>query len=453
MIPRVIATIEIRIIGLEKEFSFPLMIFLAKNNSNFKNSIPLVSSKSMNLKSQINTSLFLKIIIGIVLLSPISCKAKLEETIEVVSTEVSEDVFLGIDLTEKYIPLIKGKKVGLVSNHTSILNQVHLVDTLLSLHIDVVKVFSPEHGFRGDADAGEKVNNQVDKRTGLPIFSLYGKNKKPSAEQLKGIEVLVFDIQDVGARFYTYISTLHYVMEAAAENGIPVIVLDRPNPNGHYVDGPILEKEFQSFVGMHPIPIVHGMTIGEYAKMINGEGWLKNKVKCDLTVIACENYNHNMEYSIAISPSPNLPNMASIYNYPSICFFEGTSISVGRGTDKPFQQIGHPDFKVYSYTFTPKPSYGSKNPKLNGQNCFGKDISSEQRVRQINLNYLLKFYSQFENKDEFFTNFFNLLAGNSKLKSQIKSGKTEEEIRASWVEGLHAFKVIRAKYLLYPDFE
>jgi uncharacterized protein YbbC (DUF1343 family) len=449
----VIATIEIRIIGLEKVFSFPFMIFLAKNNSKFKNGMPLVSNKSMKLTNHFIHRIGFKLLILAILFSSNSCIAKEKGNVSSGQAKsVIKEMKLGVELTQKYLPLITNKKVAVVSNHTSILNGLHLVDTLLSLNIDVVKVFSPEHGFRGKADAGEKVKSQKDKKTGLPIISLYGKNKKPSNIQLEGVDVLVFDIQDVGARFYTYISTLHYVMEAAAENGILVIVLDRPNPNGHYVDGPILEKEFKSFVGMHPIPVVHGMTIGEYSNMINGELWLRNRVICDLTVIKCENYSHKMVYDIPISPSPNLPNISSIYNYPSICFFEGTIISVGRGTDLPFQQIGHPNFKMYSYQFTPKPSFGAKSPKLNGQKCLGINLEEEKRINQLELKYLIDFYNHFPEKDKFFTNFFNLLAGNSKLKKQIQNNLTIEEIRKSWKVGLDEFKLTREKYLLYPDF-
>jgi uncharacterized protein YbbC (DUF1343 family) len=416
--------------------------------------MPLVSSKSMKLTIHSIHQHVFKLFIAFIIFFSTSCEVNgIDNKSKALMTESVKDISLGIEITDKYLPLLKGKKVALVSNHTSIINGVHLVDTLLSLSVDVVKVFSPEHGFRGTADAGERVESQIDRKTKLPIVSLYGSNKKPSEKQLEGVDVLLFDIQDVGARFYTYISTLHYVMEAGAEKGIPVIVLDRPNPNGHYVDGPILEKRYKSFVGMHPIPIVHGMTIGEYAKMINGESWLKNGVKCNLTVISCENYSHKMVYDLPISPSPNLPNLSSIYNYPSICFFEGTIVSVGRGTDKPFQQIGHPKLNMYSYSFTPKPSYGAKNPKLNGQNCFGENLGEVMKVNQLELKYLIEFYDQMPNKETFFTNFFNLLAGNSKLKEQIQNQVSENDIRASWLPGLIQFKLKRKKYLLYPDFE
>lgn len=358
----------------------------------------------------------------------------------------------------KYLPLLKDRKVGIVANHTSMINNTHLVDSLVALKVNVVKVFSPEHGFRGKADAGEKVNSDFDATTGLPIISLYGKNKKPTPKQIADLDVLIFDIQDVGARFYTYISTMHYIMEAAAENNKKVIILDRPNPNGHYVDGPILEKEFSSFIGMHQVPIVHGMTVGEYAQMINGEGWLANGKKCDLTVIKTVNYTHKSLYQLPIKPSPNLPNMASVYLYPSLCLFEGTTISVGRGTDKPFQILGHPLIKSEKYSFTPKPSEGAKNPKLNGEKCFGHDLSSfgEEYMKNkpyLNLFWIIDIYNNYPKKDEFFIKSFNLLAGTDKLKQQLKAGISEQDIYKSWQPGLKQFKQTRKKYLLYPDFE
>ncbi len=364
---------------------------------------------------------------------------------------------LGAARIEAYIDLLKNKKVGFVGNHSSMIGTTNVVDTLLSLGIDIAKIYSPEHGFRGTADAGEKVNSSVDEKTGLPIFSLYGDNKKPSVEMLKGIDLIVFDIQDVGARFYTYISTLHYVMEACAEQKIPVIVLDRPNPNGYYIDGPILEEKYKSFVGMHPIPVVHGMTIGEYAQMINGEKWLNNKLQTDLQVIKMENYTHFFRYDLPQAPSPNLPNMDAVYLYPSLCFLEGTPISVGRGTEKPFQQFGHPSFKNYSFVFTPKPMFGAKDPKLNGEKCYGQllsDAAKEIKTNgQINLEWLIESYNQYEPKEKFFTNFFNLLAGNNTLQQQIKAGKTAIEIHDSWKNGLDKFQTeVRSKYLLYEDF-
>lgn len=371
-------------------------------------------------------------------------------------TKVVEEqgIVIGNERLEDYLPLIADKKVGFVGNHTSMINKTHLVDSLLTLGVEVVKVFSPEHGFRGTADAGEKVKNEIDSKTGLSIISLYGDNKKPSAGQLKGIEVIIFDIQDIGVRFYTYISTMHYVMEAAAEHDIEVIVLDRPNPNGHYVDGPILEEKYKSFIGLHPVPVVHGMTIGEYAQMINGESWLKNSVSCKLTVIQCKNYTHQKEYTVSVPPSPNLPNMNAIYLYPSLCFFEGTQISVGRGTDAPFQQFGHPYFSVFQYSFKPSSLAGAKNPKLKGEKCFGVDLSNPENVdsrnwKRLDLSYLIESYKIYPKKENYFTNFFNLLAGNSSLKAAIKSGKTASEIRAGWLDGLASYQLVREKYLLY----
>ena len=283
----------------------------------------------------------------------------------------NKNVTVGAESISDYIQDLENKKVAVVGNQSSLVNGVHLVDTLISLNIDVVKVFSPEHGFRGKADAGEKVKSGIDSKTGLSIISLYGSNKKPKAEQLKGVDVVLFDIQDVGARFYTYISTLHYVMEACAENNIKLIVLDRPNPNGHYVDGQVLNPKYKSFVGMHQVPVVHGMTIGEYAQMINGENWLKNEIKCDLKVVNVKGWDHTQFYKLPIKPSPNLPNMLSIYLYPSLCFFEGTVVSVGRGTSFPFQVVGHPKFGEATFNFTPKPTSGAKHTKLENEKCFG----------------------------------------------------------------------------------
>jgi len=354
-----------------------------------------------------------------------------------------------------YLPLLKGKKVGIVSNQTSIINSksrryTHLVDTLLCLDINIVKVFSPEHGFRGKADAGEKVIDGIDTQTGLSIISLYGHNKKPKPQQLRGIDILVFDLQDVGVRFYTYISTLHYVMEAAAENNIPVLVLDRPNPNAHYIDGPVLEPKFHSFVGMHPVPIVYGMTIGEYAKMINGEKWLLNGLQCDLSVIPLKNYTHNLKYNLAVKPSPNLPNAKAIALYPSLCFFEGTPISCGRGTDKQFQIFGAPELpkEKYNYSFSPYPNEGAKHPKHQGDTCNGLNLQ-EVAVYKINLQWLIDAYTYYPKKHQFFNSFFNKLAGTDKLKNQIKLGYTHRDIRKTWLPGLAKFKKMRQKYLLY----
>lgn len=359
---------------------------------------------------------------------------------------------VGAESTTLYLPSLEGKKVGVVGNQSSLIGETHLVDSLVSLNIDVQKVFSPEHGFRGKADAGEYVANGKDLKTGLPVISLYGSNKKPKQEQLNGLDIVVFDIQDVGVRFYTYISTLHYVMEACAEAGIPVIVLDRPNPNGHYVDGPVLEPAYKSFVGMHEVPIVYGMTIGEYGKMINGEKWLMNNLKCDLTVIACVSYWREMQYSLPVAPSPNLRSDVSIQLYPSLCLLEATTVSVGRGTDGPFELYGHPDFKKTDFTFTPKSGLGSKQPKLEGRLCNGYNlnIDSNKRVHKFDLEFLLNANRLLKGK-EFIDRpkAFNGLAGNNKLYKQLISGTSEEEIRASWQEDLDKFNIVRAKYLIY----
>ena len=354
---------------------------------------------------------------------------------------------LGAERTKVYLSLLDGKSVAVVGNQTSMIANTHLVDSLISFGVDIVKVFSPEHGFRGKADAGAKIDDGIDRKTGLPIVSLYGNNKKPTTEQLSAIDILLFDIQDVGARFYTYISTLHYVMQAAAENNIKVIVLDRPNPNGHYVDGQIREKGFESFVGMHPIPIVHGMTIGEYAQMINGENWIAEK--CDLTVIKMENYSREMQYDLPIKPSPNLPNSRSVNLYPSLCLFEGTTVSVGRGTDYPFQHFGAP-YLESNYSFTPKSGEGSKYPKHENLVCYGTDLRfQEDYLMAINLNWLIAAYKQCPDQDKFFNKFFDKLAGTDQFRKQIIAGKSVTEIKASWKKGLDEFMEIREKYLLY----
>jgi uncharacterized protein YbbC (DUF1343 family) len=359
----------------------------------------------------------------------------------------AQNLRLGAERLDDYLPLIKNKKVGVVGNQTSMIGNTHLVDSLLRLRIDIVKVFSPEHGFRGKADAGAKIEDGIDSKTGLPIISLYGKNKKPYKEQLKGIDVLIFDIQDVGARFYTYISTLHYIMEAAAEINIKVIILDRPNPNSHYVDGPIRQEGFESFVGMHPIPIVHGMTIGEYAKMVNGEHWIASN--CDLTIIEMKNYTHNMSYELLIKPSPNLPNARAVNLYPSLCLFEGTTISIGRGTDYPFQHFGAP-YLESGYSFTPKSGEGSKYPKHENKICFGTDLRfQDEYLTAIDLKWIIEAYKECDEKENFFNNFFDKLAGTDKLRKQIIAEKTQKEIKESWQVDLEEFKEIREKYLIY----
>ena len=355
---------------------------------------------------------------------------------------------VGAERTAIYFPLLEGKSIAVVGNQSSLIASTHLVDSLLNSNLDVVKVFSLEHGFRGTADAGAYIDNGVDERSGLSIVSLYGSNKKPKAEQLVGIDVLLFDIQDVGARFYTYISTLHYVMEAAAEHNISVLVLDRPNPNGHYVDGPVLDTAFRSFVGMHPIPIVHGMTIGEYAQMINGEKWLKEGVECDLNVIPMTAYERYKPYDLPVKPSPNLPNAQSVNLYPSLCLFEGTTVSVGRGTPLPFQHYGAPYLKS-DYYFIPKSGEGAKYPKHEGQKCFGIDLSKHKKLEQIDLSFLMNAYEQAEDKSTFFNAFFDKLAGGNSLRLSIIEGKSEEEIRKAWSDELEAFKKMRNAYLIY----
>ena len=364
----------------------------------------------------------------------------------------------GAERTVVYLKLLKGKQVAVVANQTSVLEKkarssskrafTHVVDSLLSLQIHIKKVFAPEHGFRGKADAGEIIKDGFDTKTGLPIVSLYGENKKPSAGHLKGIDVVVFDIQDVGARFYTYISSLHYVMEACAELNIPVLILDRPNPNAHYIDGPILKMKHSSFVGMHKVPIVYGMTIGEYGQMINGENWLKNGVKCDLTVIPIENYTHQTFYSLPIKPSPNLPNDISINLYPSLCFFEGTSVSVGRGTAMQFQVYGSPFLTKNAFSFKPQANEGAKYPKYKNKICFGEDLRTAERLNKLDLSFLIKAYEQNSSK-AFFNSFFTKLAGTEKLQQQVENGLSEKRIRNSWRKGLSTFKKTRSKYLIY----
>jgi uncharacterized protein YbbC (DUF1343 family) len=371
-----------------------------------------------------------------------------------------EKLKVGAEKTLSYLPKLANKKVAVVVNPTSVVNNSHLVDFLIQQKVKITSIFGPEHGFRGTADAGEKIKNDIDPATNIPVVSLYGNHKKPTKADLANVDIVVFDIQDVGVRFYTYISTLQYVMEACAENKKPLIVLDRPNPNGHYVDGPVLESKYKSFVGMQNIPIVHGMTIGEYAKMLNGEGLLTKKVKAYLTVIPCDYYAHYDSYSLKVPPSPNLRSDASILLYPSLCLFEGTEVSVGRGTDHPFEVFGHPDYKpFFNYSFTPKPSLGSKDPLFNGKACYGENLSENSNDlkstlnNKINLSYLMMAYSASIDKTKFFNTFFEKLSGTAILRKQISDGVSEEAIRKSWVPGIAKFKKIRKKYLLYPDFE
>ena len=397
---------------------------------------------------------------------------------QVTKITVFKGIITGAENSPEYLPLLKGKKVGIVTNQTGVLfMDITIQDTmangkifprflgpyssgeppvgesdvdfLIHKKINLVKILAPEHGFRGTADAGEHIVDGKDIKTGLPIISLYGDNKKPKPEQLAGLDILVFDLQDVGARFYTYISSLHYIMEACSENNIPLIILDRPNPNGSIVDGPVLEKEFSSFVGMHPIPALHGMTIGEYGQMINGEKWLKDGIQCKLTVIPCLNYKRDMFYSLPVKPSPNLPNDQAINLYPSLCLFEGTNVSSGRGTEKQFQIYGSPFLPKSDFSFTPVSNFGSKDPMNKGLLCYGEDLSNAPKVHQLELKWLLKAYNSTSDKSKFFTAFFTKLAGTKKLQQQIEAGASETEIRKSWEKGLNDFKAMRKKYLIY----
>lgn len=360
----------------------------------------------------------------------------------------------GASQFESYRSLINGKTVAVLANQTSMAGDRHLVDMLLENKVEIKVIFAPEHGFRDLADAGATIEDGKDKLTGLPIISLYGKHNKPTAEDLAGIDAVLFDIQDVGTRFYTYISTLQYLMEACAENNVRCIVLDRPNPNGYYVDGNILDTAHRSFVGMNPIPVVHGMTVGEYAQMLNGEGWLEGGVRCDLKVITCKNYNHKTLYELPVKPSPNLPNQNSIYLYPSTCFFEGTNLSVGRGTQYPFQVFGSPEMPDKGFSFTPESVPGAKNPPFLGKKCFGTDLSDALKNNvvpssEINLGWVIQAYNDYPDKSKFFTTYFDVLAGGPTLREQIEKGMTSAEIRATWKEGLTEFEKIRKKYLIY----
>jgi uncharacterized protein YbbC (DUF1343 family) len=360
----------------------------------------------------------------------------------------------GANQIDQYRHMIEGKSVAVVANQTSMVGNTHLVDFLLKSGIDIKAIFAPEHGFRDLADAGENIEDGKDPETGIPLTSLYGGHLKPTLEDLRGIDVVLFDIQDVGVRFYTYISTLHYLLEACAENNVKCIVLDRPNPNGFYFDGNIADTSHRSFVGIDPVPIVHGMTVGEYARMLNGEGWLKNGVKCDLTVIKCKDYTHKTYYELPVKPSPNLPNQTSIYLYPSICFFEGTNISLGRGTSFPFQVYGSPKLPDKGFSFTPESVPGAKNPPLLGEKCFGTDLRNAIKDKlvpasNVNLKWVIDAYRNYPEKDKFFTPYFDVLASGPTIREQIQKGMTAEEIRATWKDGLERFSKIREKYLLY----
>jgi uncharacterized protein YbbC (DUF1343 family) len=369
--------------------------------------------------------------------------------------QVSAQVKVGAARTNLYYPALKNKKVGIVANKASVVDHINIVDFLVKDGIEVERIFSPEHGFRIYSDAGEKIQHSTDSATGIRVVSLYGNQKRPSAADLNELEIILFDIQDVGVRFYTYISTLTYMMETCAEHHIPLILLDRPNPNGFYIDGPVLEKEFSSFVGLHPVPIVYGMTIGEYAQMVNGEKWLPGGISCDLTVITVEHYTHICEYIIPVKPSPNLPNLNAVMLYPSLCLFEGTVVSVGRGTLFPFEVFGHPDFTEDTFLFTPRSIPGmSTNPPYSEQVCYGKDLRDFYKKKpeekgKINLGWMFDAFKAWHGKPDFFTRYFNQLAGNELLQKQIIQGLSEKKIRASWKPGLEKFKKIRKKYLLY----
>lgn len=414
-----------------------------------------------NIAKLKNTVLYLGLLLLIACNQTVSSShnKKLEAPVGIEEPAKQEPVIVGASRTDRYFELLRGLKTGVVSNHTGMVGPRHLVDTLLASGIEVVAIFCPEHGFRGTADAGAGIGDSLDEATGLPVISLYGKNKKPQPDQLQGIEIMLFDIQDVGARFYTYISTLHYVMEACAENSIPLIVLDRPNPNGHYVDGPVLDTANASFIGMHPVPVVHGMTMGEYARMIKGEKWIHKAGHCALTVVTCLNYTHATPYELPIPPSPNLPNSRAVMLYPTLCLLEGTCLSMGRGTDKQFQVMGHPLLKEWTkatFSFTPQPRPGASKPVLEGKLCYGFDFSQGcepfvERSNELMLDILIETYRNFPDKKNFFNRSFRLLAGNNTLQQQIENGASEAEIRESWQPALNEFKELRKNYLLYDE--
>lgn len=441
-----------------QKYSFPLLIVHVSWN------------KGKDLLKKRNSAFHFMQLLFFAFLLLLSCGGKVQRTVSIHDVPIiydgSEDttkITVGANRTLAYLTLLANKKIGVVANQTSVIfkndagesqpGYTHLVDSLLSHNILITRVFSPEHGFRGMADAGEKVEDGIDLDTGLPITSLYGAHRKPTEKDLKGIEMMVFDIQDVGVRFYTYIATLQLVMEACAENNIPIMVLDRPNPNGHYIDGPTMEPSFNSFLGMTPIPLVYGMSIGEYARMINEEGWLENKNKAQLTVIALENYRHNSTYHLPIKPSPNLPNDQSVNLYPSLGLFEGTNINAGRGTNFQFQRYGAPFLNKaeFAFTYTPESNPGAKSPKHLGVLCYGEDLSKTSRLSKVSLEWIINAYRYCLEKDQFFnTSGFSKHAGTAKLQQQIEAGMNEAEIRATWQEDLKKFSGIRAKYLLYP---
>ena len=443
IIPRATDNLPMKTITLERLFLLSLekAIFLEKYIGNFN---------AMNLSLKIKNLVLIKLIIfGIVCLTSTKISAQ--------TNNQQENCYKpAADRPELYLKLLKNKNIAVVANQTSLLaDKTHLVDFLVKNNIKIKEIFAPEHGFRGNADAGEHVKNGIDTKTRLPIVSLYGDNKKPKAEQLQGVDLILFDIQDVGVRFYTYISTLSYVMEAAAENNIEVIVLDRPNPHDGYTDGPVLKEKWTSFVGLHKVPVVYGLTIGEYGKMVNGEKWLKNGMQAKYTIIPMLNYHKKQRYPISEKPSPNLPNDQSINLYPSLCFFEGTQVSIGRGTDFPFQVFGSPWLKNYQFKFTPKPNFGAKDPFLNGKICNGEDLRNYPEIKEkLDLSFVINAYKNFDKKSqEFFLKnlWFDTLAGTDELRKQIISGKSEEEIKNSWKQDLQNFEKIRTKYRIYQD--
>ena len=388
-------------------------------------------------------STFFRFVAGIMILQ--ACTGNTTTT----TTQQPAPILTGAAQMDKYLPLLEGKSIGLCVNHTSLIGDSHLVDTLVSKKVKVSKIFTPEHGYRGTADAGELISN--DTLSIIPVISLYGKNKKPSLEQLKDIDMMLFDLQDVGTRFYTYISTMHYVMEACAAAGIPVVILDRPNPND-FIDGPMLDTAFRSFVGMHEIPALHGLTVGELAQMINGEYWLADSLQCDLTVIPVANWQHGQAYELPVAPSPNLPNQQAINWYPTLCFFEGSIVSIGRGTPFPFQVVGNPDYPDITFSFTPTSGPGSKYPKHQDIRCYGQDLRTVTPPKgKIDISLIINWYQTLD-REEFFTDYFNTLAGTDQMMQMILDGNSEEEIRESWQKGLEGFKEIRKQYLLYQDY-
>ncbi len=385
-----------------------------------------------------------------------ACCERVPAQVEPLPPTRTEALRVGAERTAEYLPLLKDRRVAVVTNATGRIGERHLVDSLLAVGVRIVKVFAPEHGFRGDADAGEHVQDDRDARTGLPLISLYGAHKRPGPKQLRDVDLILFDIQDVGVRFYTYIGTLHHVMVAAADAGLPVVVLDRPDPNGFYVDGPVLDTAYRSFVGMHPVPLVHGMTVGEFARMILGEGWLGIGRTLDLTVVPCTGYDHRMAYAPRVRPSPNLPNPSAILLYPALGLFEGTIVSVGRGTDMPFQCIGHPGCTMGSFRFTPRSMSGAKEPPYKDRECTGLDLREygtfySRLEPRLHLSWLIGMYQAAPDKDAFFTPFFDRLAGGPDLRARIRRGESEQQIRDSWGPALEAFRAVRARYLLYPE--